>query len=413
MLFRSIRSDSQYQNTMLIPSLVDKYESEVKNGVAPPTKAWFLQAQQSRGPTCTLFRLLKAFSRLEKNESKSSLSSVIAPSGHNPNQFDVSTSFHLAVILSSLEVCSNLTESEECALMDSFAAQLLSAGKWEWAVYVTLCSLHEPSGKLIACKKRMAKSIIDKHFAPYDDEHARIRRSFLEEKVGVPSAWFEEALSNYALHVGDAKSYLLHSTHLASNEALKRYEEALLPDALFNRDYNGIAEILSTMDGQGTKRTTLQGVVYEYLKLTNDFMELATKSDSDESRSDNLLNKALHIQHELSNLQGEKSVPWKSFSGLPCVPRKITLTELSSSLTLLINRLYDIKAGRRLTEKMPGTSIAMKGASVTNALSRSNDDLFFNELDPKSFLRVKYSIGKTAMDIDDDSTYRPNRYYLG
>uniref|UniRef100_A0A7S3QAT4 Peptidase S59 domain-containing protein n=1 Tax=Chaetoceros debilis TaxID=122233 RepID=A0A7S3QAT4_9STRA len=417
MLFRSMSSDSHPLDDAIISSLVAKYESGIKEGIAPPTQAWFLQkctGTDYSDELCVLFRLLKVFCNLELIHEKVALSTVISPSGHNPDEFDLSMSFHMAALLSSRGICGNLTDAEECEMLNSFASQLLSSGMWEWAVYVSLCCFNASglSDQLILAKEKMAKDIVLKHYSS-DSKECQRRRSFLEDKVGIPSSWFEMALSNRAIYDGNAEAFFKHS--ISTNDQLpQQYEELILPNALFNGGLSNYRSIVQTLDGmqiQHTDHSTLRGTVYDYLKLLEDVAEMSKKDCDSDSNFDDLIANALNIQKCLKKMKGDTPVPWKLFSGISSIPKAVTLTELSSSLTVVIGRLYDMRAGRFVDNRSATNNTLV--TRTGKALPPQNDVLFFEEHDPRAFLRKKFAIVERmseGRDVGDSPMYRPQRF---
>lgn len=417
MLFRSISIESHRLDDTMISSLVAKYESGIKEGIAPPTQAWFLQKGAETDSTdemCVLFRLLKVFCNLEQIHEKVALSTVISPSGHNPDEFDLSMSFHMAALLSSRDICGNLTDAEECTLLDSFASQLLSSGMWEWAIYVSLCCFNASglSDQLIIAKEKMAKDIVLKNYTS-DSKDSQRRRSFLEDKIGIPSSWFEIALSNRAIYDGNADAFFKHS--ISTNDQLpQQYEELILPNALFNGGHSNYRNIVQTLDGmqiQHTDHSTLRGTVYDYLKLLEDVAEMSKKDGDSDSNYDDLIDNALNIQKCLKKMKGETPLPWKLFSGISSIPRAVTLTELSSSLAVVIGRLYDIRAGR-FVDNRSATNNALTMRSGKSLLPQ-NEVLFFEEHDPRAFLRKKFAVIEPmseGRDVVDSPMYRPQRF---
>jgi hypothetical protein len=416
MLLRSMEGE----NETIVTTLVNHYESDVANGDAPPMLPWFLEHDQpssSEDLCCTLSRLMKVFSTIENNEDRIPLSSVISPAGHSPNAFDVSRSFHFAAVLSALGVCEELTDEKECALLESYASQLQSVGAWEWAVYVALCRLSESplSRNMIARKKRMAFEIVHRYYTVEEDEDLKKCRSFLEKEVGIPSAWFEMALSTSAIQRFDVRSFVSHSVSFSRQQALQVYEEAILPDDLFNggkENYRGIINFLDAMNNDNSDFSTLRGAVYNYLQLmkgvANFVNEDTTQTDSVDLSYQNLLERARSILRCVIKLQ-EQTSSWKLFDGLPLVPESATLTELSSSLSLLMARLNDIGVGQIVFQ---GNSDAMTIKDVGHpafAFACTNDDFVFNQLNSKTALRDKYKMVDLNVAGTSDTVYRPQR----
>jgi nuclear pore complex protein Nup98-Nup96 len=135
----------------MISSLLTRYDSDVADAKAPPANAWYIASRSpepheyNQEEKCTLYRIMKLFLEIETGNGKNNpLSHVISPYGHTPHPHNVSHSFHLASALSALQLCCKpLSESEEYRLLETYALNLINDGKWEWAVYVILCTFSE------------------------------------------------------------------------------------------------------------------------------------------------------------------------------------------------------------------------------------------------------------------------------
>ena len=413
MLLKSMIGDPRNGDT-LCTSLVKQYESEVASGVSPPATAWFRNCTQdtSVDRNCTLFRLLKVFSIVEGGEDKIPLSTVISPEGHSPNALDLSTSFHLASVMSALGVCGDLSDQEEFFLLESYSSQLQSAGVWEWAVYVSLCCItSKPFSINIERKKRAAMEIICKFYTSENNRDAKKRRSFLENEVGVPTAWFEMALSTSAIQKFEVNKCIEHSASTSTSQALKIYEETILPDVLFNGNKDSCRDIINFLEAMGADNTnvsTLRGAVYDYLMLLRDVSEFSKEGyDNLESTYQILLERASSVQRSLSKLQAKSSSSWKLFNGQNLVPESVTLTELSSSLSHLIAQLNDTMTGK-FASQVESNALTFKN-SAHPVFSCSNDDFMFNQLDSKAALRGKYRMIDQHVSFNNGLVYRPQR----
>lgn len=54
-----------------------------------------------------------------------------------------------------------------------------------------------------------AKDFFLRHFPSFQKENAKIRK-FLQNEVGIPNHWFEEALATRCAYNGDAMGYIAH-----------------------------------------------------------------------------------------------------------------------------------------------------------------------------------------------------------
>ena len=141
------------------------------------------------------------------------LVNVIAPARHTYHRHNVFNSFYFAFALSALEVCRLLTWIQEGQLLEAYAFQLVEADTWEWAIYVLLFTFGDVDlidKGMILQRKSMAQDIDLRHNNTNDydvdllsgheqqqwQQKKQQRRLFLEQEVGVPSLWFEMALSH-------------------------------------------------------------------------------------------------------------------------------------------------------------------------------------------------------------------------
>ncbi len=409
MLLKSTIGDSQ-ENESICSSLVKKYEHEVACGVAPPATSWFSPPTQDSSANCTFFRLMQVFSGIECDEHKIPLSTVISPRGHSPNPLDLSTSFHLASILSSLGVCADLSESEEMSLLESYSSQLQRAGAWEWAVYVSLCQLTlKPLPYQVEWKKRLGMEIICKNYTS-ENVMATTKRSFLED-LGVPSAWFEKALSTSAIQNFDVSKYIDKSSATSTSVALRIYEEAILPDVLFNGNKEGCRDIinyLETIGADDSNEPTLRGVVYDYLILLGEASKFSEgDSGNAESTYQSLLDRSRSVNRSLSHLQEIPSSSLKLFNDFNLVPRDVLLTEIIDSLPRLMKQLNDTMAGK-IASRVESNVLTLQNSSMS-AFSCSNDDFMFSQLDSRAALRGNYRMIDKNVSFNNGLVYRPQR----
>jgi len=348
-------------NQSLIASLLNKYDDDVNAGKAPPANAWYNNSrhprvQQEKKPEeCILYRLMKVFKNVEAGNSEDFLSYVVSPYGHTNDPHDTSFSFHLAAILSALQVnCKPISQSEECRLLEGYALYLINDGYWELAIYVILCTFRENNITVqdIEWKKKMAIDILCKHYP--NDVDSKERREFLETKVGIPSYWFDRALSyqSESFHQqGNNNSIVDYST----NQAVAKFEATVLPTILFDGDKEKcdalVVYLEEIYDGLGESSSlSLGGLVLDYLKVSQAMLEYSLNDglEGSDINFDDMLTKAEQIQSALPKLQ-EIADSDISFSP-STVPRHVTIAELESAVILLVVQLNVLKRGGLILE---------------------------------------------------------------
>jgi len=401
-----------------VSALVEQYELDVKNGVAPPAFSHTMGSndQESFGDqTSILFRVMKAYTCIESNSSKMPIISIVSPSGHTSNPADVSASFHFAALLSCLHVGKELSEDEEFALIGSYSSQLQNAGTWEWAVYVSLCQFRESNTKWER-KKHLAQEIICRHYVCSEDKDLQSRRAFLENELGVPSSWFARSLTISAVQNLDVQSFITHSISTSRKESLRVYEEAILPDVLFNgskEDCQDIHKFLSVLVDDGGDGTTLREIVFDYLELRKGVISFAKKrveSPTFETDFKNLLGRSLSIQRRLQILMQRKRSSPKLFQCLPLVPNSVLFTELMSSVCSLVTALRDTAEGTIANQAYHGNGTVLAlGSTSQLAFSCSNDDFVFNQIDSKAAFRGKYRMIDLQLPMNSGPVYRQQR----
>ena len=166
--------------------------------------------------------------------------------------------------------------------MDSYVNQLLSVGLWEWAVYVCICSCAVSStrGDLKELWKDRAADIISRFYHSASDVGSNAR-SFLEGKAGIPSEWFDSATANNCRFAGDHDGYISAISQMDPSEALRCYEDELLPTLLFNGitdDYEGTISSLLDSDEPSAKTDS---VTRKVIELSQEVLKLSQGEQMD------------------------------------------------------------------------------------------------------------------------------------
>jgi len=358
--------------------LLSQYESDTANALAPPPFAWYLDVDDdSVFEKCILYRLIELFASNGDEANIISLADVIAPRGHTFHEHDVSKAFHFASALSALDVCQPLTQTQECQLLEAYAFQLVEANVWEWAVYVLLCTFRDVDcidRGILQRKKSMAQDIVLRHYTTNDNnvdlisnqqgQQQQQRRSFLERDVGIPSSWFDMALSHRYRRTFDPHGFVQQTAQFSLLDALTTYEE-IIPDIIINgdqmTDHKCVIEFLEVIKSETRNEwdiSRLGGMVYEFLILSKNVNEVAIATTMDaqqditviEERIDELLLKAERLQTALyraaviatTTLSQRTS---RFFGGMTTTSREMCLAELTSAVSAMVLHLNIFRMG--------------------------------------------------------------------
>jgi hypothetical protein len=257
-------SSSVYQR---LSSLIQDYEGNIARGVVPYPQPRYMSSKSRVEIECVLYRLL----RLGKQDLEVPLREVIDPLGHTSCVHDFSLSFHLAATISAMGCSSPLTDVEEQNLLDGYAAQLVTHGEWEWAVYVSLCLLDAPTVNSSELKMQRAKGLVLRNFRG-DVTKAKKARRFLEG-AGVPSEWFEEALALRCSTNGDAYGYLKHMVLVSTKEACETLEHILIPNMLF-MNKEKLQNACKLLEPFSSDDTTLVSAVFDFFQVYENIRSL-------------------------------------------------------------------------------------------------------------------------------------------
>mmetsp|Transcript_10161 Transcript_10161/g.19030 ORF Transcript_10161/g.19030 Transcript_10161/m.19030 type:complete len:1878 (-) Transcript_10161:4615-10248(-) len=418
MLLKTIDGQARSDNESLLPLLIDQYERDVNSCLAPPANTRWCKSNDSEPSqnTSTLFRIMKVFLTTEVLGGKTSLLNTISPSGHSINPFDVSISFHLSAALAPLEVCEELSEDEEIALLESFAFQLQTIGAWEWSVYVCLCRFKtsQLSHTIMEVKKSMAIEVIRKNYLTNADSLMQQKRSFLESEIGIPSQWFDDALKCVAVTKFDIGSFLTHGSKVSKQEALQVYEEAVLPDIMFSGGEDDMRDVYcllhETRDGNNDG-TSFREVVFDFLNFRSQAFQFLSQTQYSEIFGHQVLATAESIRQRLMFLQTMYPSSIKLFSGLPLAPKSIVLKELMDSVSVMVSMIDDIMVGKHLESSLESSHgvLASFGSSKT-AFSSRNEDFMFHQLDPRLCLRGMFKLKDPSMESKSGPIYRPTNF---
>jgi len=180
-----------------IRTVIDEYMNDVREGSAPKPRPRFVESLQSdvSGNTdCILFKILSLRASMETTDSSwaERLMKSLSPCSYTYNPHDYSLSFHLASLVQKLGLEFQIDGVEWMRLCQSYAAQLVAGGMWQWAVYVLL-NAPVPDDGGGAGPVAEARLLIARYFVSGSTEKSLEIRRFLLEDVGVPLFWLDEA----------------------------------------------------------------------------------------------------------------------------------------------------------------------------------------------------------------------------
>ena len=266
-----------------LPAVLQEVEGDIERRVFPQPNP----RHHTSGPSqddCILYQMLQVWASNSgpTSPSQAPLSSLINPLTHTSSEHDFSMSFHLTSALSAVGCCVPLSVVDEARLMDSYVNQLLSVGLWEWAVYVCICSCAVSStrGDLKELWQHRAADIISRFYHSASDVGSNAR-SFLEGKVGIPSEWFDSATAIKCLFGGDQRGYISAISQMDPSEALRCYEDELLPTLLFNGltgDYESKIFCLHDSDELSVKTDS---VTRKIIELSQEVLKLSQGEQMD------------------------------------------------------------------------------------------------------------------------------------
>ncbi len=404
------KNASSQSDTQLF-DLIEKYNLDVKQGSAPPPNAWYIDSHEpghidkDKDQICVLYRLMRLFCDESMGyDSNVKLSYIISPLGHTSHIHEVSNSFHLASILSSLELrsCTGLSESEECKLLESYALSLVDSGHWEWAVYVILCTFNTNgvSKETSKWKKVTAIEIICRNFSDSPDSNKR--REFLETEISIPEHWFDTALSYQSIESIHKNMFKMTSESSSSPQLQKIFENMILPEAFFDADRKKCKDLLSylesTQDEEDSGTTGFGGLLLEYLRLSQLVLDLSYgTSESSEIDFQELVAKSEAIVSAIPKMRIDSGIGHEN----SILPSSVVLSEFESAVRSLIVQLNVLKGGGSILENQNAydkteTKVLKIMSKLVYELASNDTELsIVNTKESSSLLRGKCGIGVT------------------
>lgn len=328
-----------------ISEVLVAYDENVRSGVAPFPKPHY--HGPSDGIESVLYRLL----RLTETPQKISCIEAIDPVACSKSRHDFNLSFHLASVLSSaMGICPSPEEEER--LIFGYAAQLLACRRWEWAVYICLCSLSRDAldSSSTDWKRRKAKELVLQNFN-MEDPDSGLKRTFLVEKVGIPKEWLHEALATRCANDpgGDPFDYITHLASFSPPQASAVVDEVIVPNLLF---MNRIAreKALGVLDLFQEELSPLSAAILNLFELTNDVSEIiAAPGENASEQLREMFEVCQEIDRTLSSCREKdfktNHATTRSLPSFEVIPVSAMLHEAFEHLELLRLQLKAIEKG--------------------------------------------------------------------
>ena len=205
--------------------MISEYQQSAVNGGAPFPQPRHEVRNDQEGQYCTLYNIL----RIGSVHTSLSLMEAIKPTGYSKYVHDFSLAFHLASISAAMKGWPALSRVEERTIIDGYVSQLLSGGHWEWAVYVSMCTLR-PTQRSVeeSWRGEQAKAIVLRYYEKETEGSQMLRR------IGIHDKWFEEALAFRSFTAGNSPAYLNHMIRVSPEKARESLERTLVPLSLIH-----------------------------------------------------------------------------------------------------------------------------------------------------------------------------------
>ena len=249
-----------------IEEIIASYLEDTSKGLVPTPSP---SHGASNGSQSVQFKVMRAMTA----STPARLLDIVEPIGYTSFHNDTALSFHLASVLAGAIPLVGAADDFDKVCMN-YASQLISENRWIWAVFVMLCII--PDSKPEARHRRVecAKSIVLRYSSFGDDAYVD---SFLEQDIGVPSAWFAEALSNRALTVID---FVSHTLRFDPPAALQILETRYLPNVLFmNRGQ--VDDVKRMIEGMVAAKNSVAFGVFRFFSLAENLRRVKLRSDGD------------------------------------------------------------------------------------------------------------------------------------
>jgi nuclear pore complex protein Nup98-Nup96 len=372
-----------------LASVVERYGIQVKGDRAPypcPRYMWNTNIVEENGPQSLLYKILDLARTCDDSDTETkSLARVIAPSGYTPTISDYAGSFHVAAAISALGVGASLSPVEQARLLDGYAAQLTSSGRWDLAVYVMLCSFGIDRPEDLVLREQIAKAIVLNN-CPVVPEGETISKRAELESIGVPTAWFEEALAYRCGNNGDSFDYVKHLSAFSPEQARRALEELVVPNMLFmnKADVRHSLELVAAFSWDDD---SLVATVVDFFQLAEDIMAVSRPEFDQERKGEEIaalsdmaegVKTRLRAHRSYNDEIQDASSSLRVVPSYRVVPTPVFLAEALSGVSFLQLQLSALAAGGTIWDDayLRGVSSRpLKVASELACISLRNDDV--------------------------------------
>ncbi len=354
-------SCSHSENKTSISLAVNQYSSDVAGGLAPPATPLYWNDVSKPTKQCILYQILNHY-----GDTVIPLADIIEPLSHTPFANDFSASFHLCATMSAL-TNSKLSRYQDDLIIDSLASQLIGEGLWEWAVYVSLCSVGSEIKIKSSSAARLisAKNIIMRFYAPSTDES---RRSFLQS-IGIPLHWLAEAHAYRCASEGDVFGMWKNLMQCSASQAMIVMERLVIPHMILEgkesrTQLKDLLESLRSKIGEDLimswNKSNGCGAFHQFLDLQATVEKLSQLQSEQLQISNVDIDHLLELANDLEATISEGSKNGVHNAALPFIkvlygfrrtPINVVNAEVGNMVSILRMKLLAIKTGKPFNYK--------------------------------------------------------------
>ena len=374
-----------------LASLVELYGKQVIENKSPfpsPRYIWNGHDLAQGGPQSLLYKIIELSTCNDGNDTDTkSLAEVVTPAGYTTAICDFSGAFHVAAAISALGIGASLSPLEQARVLDGYACQLVNCGRWDLAVYVMLCSFGVDRPQDLLSRERIAKTIVLQQ-CPDVPGGATIPKRAELEQIGVPSAWFEEALAYRCGNKGDSFAYISHLGKFSLDEARTAIEELIVPNLLF-MNKAGVYDNLQLLGEFASEEDSLAATVVDFFQLAQDIVTVSSQATNEEEKNAEIAS----LKEFASSIKARFRAQRSYYEGIQDTP---------SSLCVVPNyRLISISTF--LAEALAGVSFLQLQLGALSAGSSIWDDAYLQG-NSKRPLKVASELALIAARNADLST---------
>uniref|UniRef100_S4RAV4 Nuclear pore complex protein Nup98-Nup96 n=1 Tax=Petromyzon marinus TaxID=7757 RepID=S4RAV4_PETMA len=231
------------------------------------------ERKQRRPVRDACYHLLKLYS-----DKHYDLDQLCDASSVTADPLDYRLSWHLWLAVQALGY-QHLPARSAGALHAAYAAQLESAGLWEWAVFV-LMNIPDASSRTKAVREMLGRHCSEVEMTEEAFE-------FVTGRLGVPASWLHEAQAHRARQLGDHRDEAHHLLHAGLYNACHRVviRNLAAEDAIINENYGYLKTFLEEMAAPEISihipDWEVAGRVFlDYIRVTETLLRLHNESET-------------------------------------------------------------------------------------------------------------------------------------